>query len=299
MKILPKNIRISLGGSNNRSGQRIEKKFERQMTNTKQPSQSARGFQQVAVKLLEEMITLPLLEKVARIRQIGAGEELVDLCLRKAEWPLSLNEIITALGSDTFRQVYVHLDPKVQQEIEVIITPPTLLQTATRKPRRESEVWQAREQIHKLKTESLTLGKTRTRRTWKEVTEELHKQDLLVDKTQDQIYWTLKDKRENPKLSPEDKQLLDEMFSRTDRGRIKKEVDEMADVIDVSRQRHSWEETQKILEEFCDWKGSLKQLMGAYARVRSEREKANAATGAETEEAKEKVEAVAAAPAKS
>ena len=216
-------------------------------------------------------------EKVARIREIGAGEELIDLCLRKAAWPISLAEIINQLATDNFRQVYVHLDGKVQQQIEVLITPPTLLSGSPRKQRAESEIWKTREQIHKLKTEPIDLGKTRTRRTWKEVTEVLHAQGLLLNKTQNQIYWTLKDKRENPNLSPEDKKLLEEMFGRTERGKIKQQVDEMAEAIELARIRLSWEETQTTLQEFFGWTGTQQQLMGAYARIRVEREKAQSA----------------------
>jgi hypothetical protein len=225
-------------------------------------------------------------EKVARIREIGAGEELIDLCLRKAAWPISLAEIIYQLATDNFRQVYVHLDGKVQQQIEVLITPPTLLSGSPRKQRAESEIWKTREQIHKLKTEPIDLGKTRTRRTWKEVTEVLHAQGLLLNKTQNQIYWTLKDKRENPNLSPEDKKLLEEMSGRTERGKIKQQVDEMADAIELARVRLSWEETHKTLLDFFGWTGTLQQLMGAYARIRVEREKAQSAQQpAETAEA--------------
>jgi hypothetical protein len=228
-------------------------------------------------------------EKVARIREIGAGEELIDLCLRKAAWPISLAEIINQLATDNFRQVYVHLDGKVQQQIEVLITPPTLLSGLPRKQRAESEIWKTREQIHKLKTEPIDLGKTRTRRTWKKVTEVLHAQGLLLNKTQNQIYWTLKDKRENPNLSPEDKKLLEEMFGRTERGKIKQQVDEMADAIELARVRLSWEETHKTLLDFFGWTGTLQQLMGAYARIRVEREKAQSAQQpAETAEARRK-----------
>ena len=228
------------------------------------------------MKVLEEIIPLQLLEKVARIREIGAGEELIDLCLRKAEWPISFPEIINQLATDSFRQVYMHLEGNVQRQIEVLISPPTLLNGSPRKQRRESEIWQAREQIHKLKTEPINSGKTRTRRTWKQVTEALHAQGLLVNKTQEQIYWTLKDKRENPKLSPEDKKLLEEMFGRTERGKIKQQVEEMADAIELARLRLSWEETHKTLQDFFGWTGTLQQLTGAYARIRIERQKRQA-----------------------
>jgi hypothetical protein len=94
------------------------------MASTTTKLKSSAGIQKIAMKVLEEIIPLQLLEKVARIRQIGAGEELIDLCLRKAEWPIPLAEIINQLATDSFRQVYVHLEGKVQQQIEVLITPP-------------------------------------------------------------------------------------------------------------------------------------------------------------------------------
>ena len=221
----------------------------------------------MAIKLLEEIISPELLQKVARIREIGAPEHLIDLCLQKAGWPRSLSEIISQLGTNDFRQIYVHLDPKIQHQIEILISPPTLL-TPVRKHRAESEIWLNRQQIHKLKTETVDLGKTRTRRTWKEVIEALHAQGLLTDKTQDQVYWTLKDKRQNPNLSPEDKKLLEDMFARSQRGQIKDQVQQMAEAITLARTRFSWEETHKTLQDFFGWTGTLRQLVGAYARIR-------------------------------
>lgn len=246
------------------------------MTQTTKKTRSSAGMQRMAIKLLEEIISPELLEKVARIREIGAPEELIDLCLQKADWPHSLSEIISQLGTNDFRQIYVHLDPTVQRQIEILISPPTLL-TPMRKHRAESEIWLNRQQIHKLKTEPVDLGKTRTRRTWKEVIEALHAQGLLTDKTQDQVYWTLKDKRQNPNLFPEDKKLLEDMFARTQRGQIKEQVQEMAEAIKLARTRFSWEETHKTLQDFFGWTGTLQQLMGAYARIRVEEEKVESA----------------------
>src|SRR5271165_2357253 len=97
------------------------------MTQKTKQAPSPAGIERMAIKLLEEIISLELLEKVARIREIGAGEELVDLCLRKADWPLSLSEIISQLGTNDFRQIYVHLDPTVQHRIEILVGPPALL----------------------------------------------------------------------------------------------------------------------------------------------------------------------------
>ena len=242
---------------------------------TKQRPPSA-GIKKVATKVLEEIISPELLEKVARIREIGAGEELIDLCLQKANCPLSLSQIISELGTNDFRQIYVHLDPKVQQQIEILISPPTLL-TSGRKQRAESEIWLNRQEIHKLKTEPVNLGKTRTRRTWKEVAEALQAQGLLKDKTQDQVYWTLKAKRENPNLSPEDKKLLEDMFARTERGKIKEQVEAMAEAIKLARLRLSWKATHQTLKDFFGWTGTLQQLMGAYARIRVEEQKAESA----------------------
>ena len=246
------------------------------MTQKTKQAPSPAGIERMAVKLLEEIISLELLEKVARIREIGAGEELVDLCLRKADWPLSLSEIISQLGTNDFRQIYVHLDPTVQHRIEILVSPPALL-PPVRHRRPESEIWQNREQIHKLKTEPVDLGKTRTRRTWQEVVEALHAQGLLTNKTKDQIYWTLKDKKQNPHLSPTDKQLLEDIFGRTQRGRIKDQVQQMAEAIKLARTRFSWEETHKTLQDFFGWTGTVQQLMGAYARIRVEEEKGESA----------------------
>ena len=99
------------------------------------------GIQKIAHKVLKEIITEELLEKIARIRLIGADEQLINLCLKKAEWPFALEEIIAQLATDDFRQIYIHLDPKVQAQIETLISPPSLLPPA-RKPRVESEIWQ-------------------------------------------------------------------------------------------------------------------------------------------------------------
>jgi hypothetical protein len=240
-------------------------------TATSHPQTTAStGIRKIAHKVLEEIITEELLEKIARTRLIGADDQLINLCLKKAEWPFSLEEIIAQLATDDFRQIYIHLDPKVQAQIETLISPPSLL-PAARKPRVESEIWQARHEIHKLKTESINLGKTRTKRTWKEVTAALHEQDILPEKTQEQIYWTLKDKRESPNLSAEDKTLLDQIFARNERGKIKQQIEQMADAIEMARSRLSWEETQATLQDFFGWSGTMKQLMGAYARIRIER----------------------------
>jgi hypothetical protein len=157
-----------------------------------------------------------------------------------------------------------------------LVSPPSLL-PPVRHRRPESEIWQNREQIHKLKTEPVDLGKTRTRRTWQEVVEALHAQGLLTNKTKDQIYWTLKDKKQNPHLSPTDKQLLEDIFGRTQRGRIKDQVQQMAEAIKLARTRFSWEETHKTLQDFFGWTGTLQQLMGAYARIRVEEEKGESA----------------------
>ena len=67
--------------------------------------------------------------------------------------------------------------------------------------------------------------------------------------------------------------MLEEMFGRTERGKIKQQVDEMADAIQLARVRLSWEETQTALQEFFGWTGTLQQLMGAYTRIRVERQK--------------------------
>ena len=257
-------------------------------TATSHPHTTSSGIQKIAHKVLEEIITVELLEKIARIRLIGADEQLINLCLKKAEWPISLEQIIAQLATDDFRQIYIHLDPKVQAQIETLISPPTFL-TPARKPRVESEIWQNRHIIHKLKTESVNLGKTRSKRTWKEVTTALHEQNVLPEKTQEQIYWTLKDKRESPNLSTEDKTLLDQIFARTERGKIKQQIEEMADAIEMARLRLSWEETQTTLEDFFGWTGTIKQLMGAYARIRIERLNKKPATETPKEQPQQQV----------
>ena len=236
-------------------------------------SKTAAGFRALATKVLEDIIPIPLLQKIAKIREIGADTELINLLLKKANHSLTLEEIITELGSDQFRQVYVNLDPELQHQIEIIVSPPTLLGGPGRRARKESEIWQQREIIHELKTEPLQTEEGTKRRTWEEVAKELHARGILTNKTKDQIYWTLKEKRDNAGLSPEDKKLVDEMFVRVQRGTLKTKVEEMADIITVARQRHTWEETQKILAEFGDWKGNIQQLMGAYARIRLKQKK--------------------------
>jgi hypothetical protein len=241
-------------------------------TKPKSPSGGIPGIQTLAMKMLEQIISPELLQKLARIREIGAGEELIDLCLKKANSPLSFSEIVEQLATNDFRQIFVHLDPDVQHQIEILISPPTLL-APMRKHRAESQIWLHRQQIHKLKTEPIDLGKTRTRRTWKEVIDALHAQGLLTDKTKDQVYWTLKDKRDNPRLTAEDKKLLEDMFARTQRGKIKEQVAAMAEPIKLARLRMSWEETHEILRDFFGWTGNLQQLMGAYARIRVEEQK--------------------------
>ena len=225
----------------------------------------------MARKLLEAIIPIELLDKIARIRELGASDELIDICLKKANASITFTELVSELSSEKFRPLYTNLDPKTQHQVEVMVTPPSLLAQSPRRHRRESEIWQARHEIHKFKTEVLTQenGKGRSRQTWKRVTELLHKDGLLKDKTQQQIYWTLKDKRDSQNLPAEDRKLLDEMFARTERGRIKQQVEELADMIQTSRQNLSWEETQDILKEFGGWTGTLQQLQGAYARVRS------------------------------
>ena len=249
------------------------------MTNPTKPSsvsktsQTAAGFRALATKVLEDIVPIPLLQKIAKIREIGADTELIDLLLKKANHSLTLEEIIAEFGSYQFRQVYVNLDPELQHQIEIIISPPTLLGAPGRRARKESEIWQQRELIHRLKTEPVETKEGTKRRTWEEVTKELHAQGVLKEKSKDQIYWTLKDKHNNANLSPEDKKLVDEMFVRVQRGSLKTQVEQMADIISMARQRHTWDETQKILAEFADWKGTLQQLMGAYARVRSKHQK--------------------------
>ena len=77
------------------------------------------------------------------------------------------------------------------------------------------------------------------------------------------------------------------MFARSERGQIKEQVQEMAEAIKLAHKRLSWEETQKTLEDFFGWNGSLQQLMGAYARIRVQEGKAPAnqqsGNGAETQ----------------
>lgn len=93
-----------------------------------------------AKRLLDEIVPLPLLEKIAKIREIGADTELVDLLLAKAKHPLSLEDIINQLGADDFRSLYLHLEPELQRQVEIVVTPPSLLATAGRKARKESEI---------------------------------------------------------------------------------------------------------------------------------------------------------------
>lgn len=228
----------------------------------------------LAKKLLEAILPLDLLEKIARIRELGASDKLIDICLKKAQANITFVDLVTELGSQNVRALYTQLDPKTQHQIEVMITPPSLLAQAPRRHRKESEIWQARHEIHKLKTEILTQenGKGRSRQTWKRVTELLHEKGIIKDKTQQQIYWTLKDKRDSQNLSADDRKLLDDMFVRVERGYLKTQIEGMADIITVARQRHSWKETQKMLEEFADWHGSLAQLMGAYSRLKAKKE---------------------------
>jgi hypothetical protein len=234
------------------------------------PNVASPRLQKLAHRLLEEIVPIPLLRKIATIREMGAQDELIDLLLQKSNLEHSLTEIIAQLSDESFRQVYLYLDAELQRQIELIVTPPALLIPA-RRSRRESEIWLARHRIHRLKTEWIDTGKSRKRRTWPEVVKALHDEGVLPNKSKDQIYWALREKRKKTDLSLDDQKLLDEIFDRLERGHIKKEVERMADVIAVSRQRHTWEETQQILVEFMDWKGTLRQLMGAYARFRPSR----------------------------
>jgi hypothetical protein len=58
------------------------------------------------------------------------------------------------------------------------------------------------------------------------------------------------------------------MFARIQRGQIKDQVQQMAEAITLARTRFSWEETHKTLQDFFGWTGTLRQLVGAYARIR-------------------------------
>lgn len=193
--------------------------------------------------------------------------ELINLLLKKVNHPFTLEELIAQLGSDQFRQVYIGLDPELQHQIEIIVSPPTLLRAPGRRARKESEIWQQRQLIHQLKTEPIQTGEDTKRRTWEEVTVEIHSRGILTHKTKDQIYWTLRDKRDDATLTPEDKQLLEDIFVRLQRGSLKLQVERMADIISVARQRHTWHQIQTMLVEFASWQGTVKQLVGAYFRA--------------------------------
>jgi hypothetical protein len=234
------------------------------------------GIQEIARLILQQIIHPTTLAKIAKYRSIGAAEQVIDLCLKKAGSEKTLEQIITQLATPNFREIYIHLDKTVQADIEILISPPSLLNTPIRNQKIDSEIWQNRALIHKLKTEAVQAGKARTRRTWKEVTTALHEANILNDKTQEQIYWSLKDKRKNPKLSDSDKKLLDELFGNNQRGKIKEQVEQNAEVIRLARTTLSWEETHLMLQDFFNWTGTLKQLMGGFARTRLENEKNNA-----------------------
>jgi hypothetical protein len=242
-----------------------------------------KGIQEISHVVLQQIIHPTTLAKIAKYRSIGAAEQVIDLCLKKAGSEKNLEQIITQLASPNFREIYIHLDRKVQADIEILITPPSLLNTPIRNQKIESEIWQNRALIHKLKTETVQAGKARTRRTWKEVTTALHEANVLKDKTQEQIYWSLKDKRQNPKLADPDKKLLDELFGHNQRGKIKQQVDQNAEVIRLARTTLSWEETHLMLQDFFNWTGTLKQLMGGFARIRLEQEKNKAQAKSENQ----------------
>ena len=246
-------------------------------TSAPKSPQKASRVQQVWIQMIEAIIPLDLLAKIARIRALGAQNEVLDICLQRANAQItSFSELVDALSQNHFRQIYTNLPPEIQQQIEAITSPILVAGSSNRRSRKESPIWAARHQIHKLKTEITQQqnGKGRSRQTWKRVTEALHKEGLLTDKTQQQIYWTLKDKRDSQSLTPEDKKLLDEMFARTERGKIKEQVEDLADMIEATRKTLSWEDTLQVLKDFGGWTGSLQQLQGAYARIRIKRQAA-------------------------
>jgi hypothetical protein len=75
-----------------------------------------------AKQRLEEIVPISLLGKVSKIWEMGADAELINILLKKANHPLSLDEIIGRLRADSFREVYAQLGPELQHDIDVLLT---------------------------------------------------------------------------------------------------------------------------------------------------------------------------------
>jgi hypothetical protein len=56
------------------------------------------AFQRIALKLLDEIVRIPLLRKIVRIREIGAEEQLIDVCLLDHAVTVSPFEAVPAIA---------------------------------------------------------------------------------------------------------------------------------------------------------------------------------------------------------
>ena len=52
------------------------------------------------------------------MKQIGATDELINLCLRKADWPYSIDDIRRRLRAADFRPKYLSLPLGVQELVD-------------------------------------------------------------------------------------------------------------------------------------------------------------------------------------
>ena len=67
------------------------------------------------------IISVELLEKLARIKELGASDHLINICLKKAGCPYPVEEIRTRLRTKEFRQIYLALGLRAQDSIDELL----------------------------------------------------------------------------------------------------------------------------------------------------------------------------------
>ena len=67
------------------------------------------------------IISVELLEKLARIKELSASDHLINICLKKAGCPYPVEEIRTRLRTKEFRQIYLALGLRAQDSIDELL----------------------------------------------------------------------------------------------------------------------------------------------------------------------------------
>jgi hypothetical protein len=75
----------------------------------------------LALKFLEQIVSVALLSKIVKIRAIGADAGLLNKCLKAAEWPHTIEEIIAKLTAPGSKKISSHLEPAAQNLIRQVV----------------------------------------------------------------------------------------------------------------------------------------------------------------------------------